>query len=127
MGGFESYLTIAGGKKGSYGTAGFAFYAPVTEKLMLSAGTHYSIYSEKYSNYYFGVHKDELGGKLIKEYKPGTTTSYGFELGGEYKLNNKFSTFAAISTEIYSDEIHNSPIIENKSEVIGTVGLKFKF
>ncbi len=124
---FEGYISAKGGKRGSTSEAGINYTIPVGDSFLVSAGASYRLYSPKFTDYYFGVHKADLGGKLQKEYKPGKTFSYGGHMEAEYRFTDNFSTFALVSAERFSKEIHNSPVVRSRTNVTGGLGIKYKF
>ena len=127
FGNLETYISAQGGKRGVTREIGLNYGLPIGEKFLISSGISYTSYSKKFADYYFGVNKKDLGGKLRKEYTPGKASSLGFQINAEYKFTEKFSTFASLETEKFSKEIYNSPVIKNKASVTGGLGIKYNF
>ncbi|RRD39902.1 MipA/OmpV family protein [Leptotrichia sp. OH3620_COT-345] len=123
----EGYIFAQGGKKGAKGGAGVNYIIPVTEKMAVLTGIKYNIYNKKYTDYYFGVHEDDLGGKLQKTYFSKSSHSYGLQVGIENKITEKFSAVGFFSVERFSKEVHKSPIIKDKNEIRGGLGVKYNF
>ncbi len=123
----EGYIFAQSGKKGAKGGVGVNYIIPVTEKMAVLTGIKYNIYDKKYTDYYFGVHEDDLGGKLQKTYFPKSSHSYGLQVGAEYKVTEKFSAIGFFSVERFSKEVHKSPIIKGKNEISGGLGVKYNF
>ena len=126
-GNLESYVSGKKGRRGSTGELGINYVIPINERFSVLSGINYTLYSKKFTDYYFGVHKQDMGGKLKKEYRPERGSSFGLHLGAEYRITGNFSTFAMLSTEKFSKEIYNSPVIKNKTSVIGGLGIKYNF
>ena len=127
FGNLETYVSAQGGKRGATREIGLNYGLPIGEKFLISSGISYTSYSKKFADYYFGIHKEDMGGKLKKEYKPERGSSFGLQLGAEYRITDKFSTFALVSAEKFSKEIYNSPVIKNKASVTGGLGIKYNF
>lgn len=124
---FQTSIFAQGGKRGSSTGADLSLSFPLTEKLFFTTGLNYTIYSKNFTNYYFGVHKEDLGGKLTKVYSPKASYSYGAEASLEYQITEPFSIFTSVSATNYSKEITNSPLVKDKTNISTTIGLQYSF
>lgn len=124
---FQTSVFLQGGKRGSSGGAELSLNFPLTERLFFTTGLNYTIYSKNFTNYYFGVHKEDLGGKLTKVYSPKASYSYGAEASLEYQITEPFSIFTSVSATNYSKEITNSPLVKDKTNISTTIGLQYSF
>lgn len=124
---YQTSLFIQGGKRGSSGGAEISVNFPVTEKVTLTTGLNYTAYSKKFTDYYFGVHKEDLGGALKKVYSPGKSYSYGAEVSLNYQMTTPLSVFTSVSATNYSKEITDSPFIKNKTNISTTMGIRYSF
>lgn len=102
-------------------------YLPITEKFVTFAETNATLYSKKYTDYYFGIKDSEIGGKITSKYSPKSSYSYGFSVGSNYQFNDRFAVFAITGLTKYSKEIRKSPIVNNKTSYNVTVGASFSF
>ena len=123
----ETNLSLQGGKRGMSGGVDLIVYFPVTEKFITFASSDFTMYSKKYTDYYFGIKEDEIGGKITSKYSPKSSYSYGFSVGSDYKFNDRFGVFAVAGITKYSKEIRKSPIVNNKTNHYVTVGTSYSF
>ena len=115
------------GKRGAIGGAKLStFFMPV-ERLVIVPSVSSNIYSEKYTDYYFGVDKNEIGGNITKEYSPKMSYSVSANLYGEFYFTKSLSAFAFIDVTKYGSEVTKSPIVENKLINKTGLGLKYTF
>ena len=115
---FENIATnvsLQGGKRGMSGGMDVTVYLPITEKFGTFAETNVTLYSKKYTDYYFGIKENEIGGKITSKYSPKSSYSYGFGVGSNYAFNDRFGVFALAGLTKYSKEIRKSPIVNNKT------------
>ncbi|BBM46290.1 MltA-interacting protein MipA [Leptotrichia trevisanii] len=127
---FENIATnvsLQGGKRGMSGGMDVTVYLPITEKFGTFAETNVTLYSKKYTDYYFGIKENEIGGKITSRYSPKSSYSYGFGVGSNYAFNDRFGVFALAGLTKYSKEIRKSPIVNNKTSYHVTVGTSFSF
>ena len=127
---FENIATnvsLQGGKRGMSGGMDVTVYLPITEKFGTFAETNVTLYSKKYTDYYFGIKENEIGGKITSKYSPKSSYSYGFGVGSNYAFNDRFGVFALAGLTKYSKEIRKSPIVNNKTSYHVTVGTSFSF
>ena len=127
---FENIATnvsLQGGKRGMSGGMDVTVYLPITEKFGTFAETNVTLYSKKYTDYYFGIKENEIGGKITSKYSPKSSYSYGCGVGSNYAFNDRFGVFALAGLTKYSKEIRKSPIVNNKTSYHVTVGTSFSF
>ena len=128
---FENIATnvsLQGGKRGMSGGMDVTVYLPITEKFVTFAETNATLYSKKYTDYYFGIKDSEIGGKITSKYSPKSSYSYGFSVGSNYQFNDRFAVFAITGLTKYSKEIRKSPIVDKKSKnYYFTVGTSYSF
>lgn len=127
---FENIATnvsLQGGKRGMSGGVDVTVYLPITEKFVTFAETNATLYSRKYTDYYFGIKENEIGEKITSKYSPKSSYSYGFSVGSNYAFNDRFGVFALAGLTKYSKEIRKSPIVNNKTRYHVTVGTSFSF
>lgn len=115
------------GKRGEHGEVKFSKLFQVTDNFIIVPNINSKYFSKKYSRYYFGVERDELGGAIQKEYRPDNSYSVGLGIYAEYYFNRAFSVFGYANLDKYSKEVTDSPIIRNGAVSNVGVGAKFTF
>ena len=112
------------GERGSSFGSSIVWAYPIFEKLSLLTELTCIFYSKKFTDYYFGIHTQDLGGELKKTYSPKNSFSYGPQLILDYQLTESFSIVALLNINRYSDEASSSPIVRNKTVSSGGLGLR---
>lgn len=129
--GIKSSASLQGGKEGAMGS--ISLYKPysVNEKIRILSSVSYNLYSEDFTDYYFGITNNEVRksnfDKLTKSYSPDSSSSISLRLASEYIYNSNISLSAFLGIEKYSDEISESPIVENEILFVSGVGAKYNF
>ena len=100
---------------------------PVGEKFILSPSINAAYFSKKYTDYYFGVDRDELGGNITNEYNPDGAFEFGAGLSGIYSFTKHISAMIFVNVSKYSSEVRKSPITKDKTITSVGVGLKYTF
>lgn len=113
------------GKRGSKVGASLSYTYVIGEKFTLSPSVSATYLSKKYTDYYFGVDKDELGGNITNEYNPDGAFEFGAGLYGEYYFTKHISALAYVNMSRYSSEVRKSPITEDR--IITNVGASLKY
>ncbi|WP_405601463.1 MULTISPECIES: MipA/OmpV family protein [unclassified Pseudoalteromonas] len=90
------------------------------------SGVGLSAYSANFTNYYFGIDKDEASA-LRPIYKTNVSASLIFEFHAEYPINQDWVFLAGWLTTWFSKEIDNSPIISQRYQHKAKVGLRYVF
>jgi len=104
----------------------------VTNKLWIIPQINFSLLDENMIDYYFGVNEDEVNDsrstKLNNIYDPNKfayASAVGITI--RYSINPKFSIFSLAEIQYVSDEIGDSPIVENRANYFVGLGLKYDF
>ncbi|MGL4687447.1 MAG: MipA/OmpV family protein [Fusobacteriaceae bacterium] len=86
-----------------------------------------NIYSQNFSNYYFGVTSEEAqnNNNISNSFSINETYSAGIALALEKKFDNSFSLYTFGSYEFLSNKIKNSPIV--KKDYFWTFGGGLKY
>ncbi|MCF0162363.1 MAG: MipA/OmpV family protein [Fusobacterium necrophorum] len=124
---FQSSLFLQGGKRGNSSGVEMSLNFPLTDKLSFVTGVNYTMYSKKFTNYYFGVSKEEIGGELKSTYSPKASSSYGAEISFEYQITDPLLLTVTLSATNYSKQIKNSPFVKDRINSSTTVGLQYLF
>lgn len=123
----RAIASVSGGEYGAKGRMKFIKPFSLTDKLHIYPSLGANLYSKDYTDYYWGIDKDELGGKITNDYNPDFGYSGSLELAAEYYLNERLTILAFMSAERFSSEIGNSPIIDNNTLIKMGAGIKYNF
>ena len=119
------YFSI--GNRGTQTGASLSYLYMPTESIIISPSINTRYLSKKYTNYYFGVNRDELGGNITNEYNPDGAFEFGAGLYGEYYFTKNISALAFVNMSRYSSEVRKSPITEDRIITNVGAGLKYTF
>jgi outer membrane protein len=123
----RALISMSGGRKGSKGNVKIIKPFTVTDKFYMIPSISENLYSKNYSDYFWGIDSNELGGKITSTYSPGMSYSTQLELAMEYYLNEKITLLAFMSVEKFSSDVEKSPIIDNSTLMIMGAGIKYSF
>lgn len=130
--GVKGYGLVKGGKHGAVGKAGI--YRPIVlanSRLYLVPSLDITGYSKDFTDYYFGVSREESArspfDSLRGEYKPDGGYSVAAKLTADYMVTERFGVSAFGAVEKFSDEITNSPIVQNDAVVMVGTGARYYF
>ena len=130
---------------GQYGTAGLiinqdisghsngqtidAFYNYGLDfgRLHLRPGLGLKWESEKKLKYYYGVSRAESAVSGLPAYSPKSAVTPYLSLAADFKLADSWSVTAGAKVQFLSDEIKDSPMVDDSKTVGGYLGLKYAF
>ena len=115
------------GNRGSQVGTSLSYAYPIGEKFVLSPSINATYFSKKYTDYYFGVDRDELGENIINEYNPDGAFEFGAGLAGIYSFTKHISGMIFVNVSRYSSEVRKSPITKDKTIASVGAGLKYTF
>jgi len=115
------------GNRGSQVGTSLSYAYPIGEKFVLSPSINATYFSKKYTDYYFGVDRDELGGNITNEYNPDGAFEFGTGLAGVYSFTKHISGMIFVNVSRYSSEVRKSPITKDKTIASVGAGLKYTF
>ncbi len=128
----ETYATASyawGSEGGSLGT--LSIYRPIdlTYRFTLIPSITGSYYSKSFTNYYFGVSQEEAlkNIKIDEEYSAEDSFSFGAALTGEFAVTEQWTLVGFLGVERFSNEIEDSPIVENATTFTGGMGVRYSF
>ncbi|MGL5122674.1 MAG: MipA/OmpV family protein [Fusobacteriaceae bacterium] len=121
-------VSFQAGKDGGNGKWSI-YRAFKADKFVIIPSIYTSYFTSDYTDYYFGVSSSEASkNKYInKSYNAGGAMSIGMALAGEYSFSEKLSIMMFLGVERFSDEIKNSPIVENDVILMTGLGAKYYF
>ena len=122
---FSPYFNI--GHRGTQAGASLSYLYMPAENIIISPSINTKYLSKKYTDYYFGVDRDELGGNITNEYNPDGAFEFGAGLYGEYYFTKHISALAYVNMSRYSSEVRKSPITEDRIITNVGAGLKYTF
>ena len=115
------------GNRGTQTGANLSYLYMPAENIVISPSINTKYLSKKYTDYYFGVDSDELGGNITNEYNPDGAFEFGAGLYGEYYFTKHISALAYVNMSRYSSEVRKSPITEDRIITNVGAGLKYTF
>lgn len=123
----ETSVKFEGGEEG--GTAVLSLNKPyvVNYNFVLIPSVNLSYYNSSYVDYYFGVSGSELGGKLNSKYDGESAYSFGVNLTGNYKMTDSISILGFVGLNKLSNEISDSPLVENSTIYMCGAGIVYTF
>ena len=122
---FSPYFSV--GNRGAQTGASLSYLYMPAENIVISPSISTKYLSKKYTDYYFGVDSDELGGNITNEYNPDGAFEFGAGLYGEYYFTKHISALAYVNMSRYSSEVRKSPITEDRIITNVGAGLKYTF
>lgn len=115
------------GNRGTQTGANLSYLYMPAENIVISPSISTRYLFKKYTDYYFGVDRDELGGNITNEYNPDGAFEFGAGLYGEYYFTKHISALAYVNMSRYSSEVRKSPITEDRIITNVGAGLKYTF
>lgn len=101
------------------------------DKFRIIPSAFISYYSADFSDYYFGISEKEVvrnnSSKITGTYEADGALSAGLRITGDYSINDRLSLLIFLGAERFSDEIKDSPIVENSTIYSAGVGAKYFF
>ena len=122
---FSPYFNI--GHRGTQAGASLSYLYMPAENIVISPSISTRDLFKKYTDYYCGVDRDELGGNITNEYNPDGAFEFGAGLYGEYYFTKHISALAYVNMSRYSSEVRKSPITEDRIITNVGAGLKYTF
>ena len=119
--------TIEYGKEGGMGSLGLYRTYVITPKLTLIPSVNFTYYESDYVDYYFGIDSGELGGSIKDTYDGEDSYRYGLSLSAVYNFTDNISVVGSTGINKLSNEISDSPIIENDVIYYFGVGIVYTF
>jgi len=123
---------VRGGERGAGAKISAVRPFMVTSRLFIIPQIKFSLLDENMMDYYFGVTEDEVNDSrntaLDEAYDPnkfGYASAMGISI--RYYINSKISAFSVAEVQYVSDEIGDSPIVDNGVNYFTGVGLRYDF
>lgn len=99
----------------------------VNSKLTVIPSANFVYFNSEYIDYYFGVTRNELGGSIKRTYDGDSAYTFGFNITGSYRMTDSFSIMGFAGVNRVSDEIKNSPIVDDNMIYFVGTGLIYTF
>lgn len=80
----------------------------------------------KLNNHYYGVRPSEATASY-PAYEPGSGVNAEFGLSAVYRLSERWRLLGGVSATRWSSGVRESPIVENRSQLAGQLGLAYDF
>ncbi|MGL6023635.1 MAG: MipA/OmpV family protein [Fusobacteriaceae bacterium] len=99
------------------------------DKFKIIPSAFVSYFTSDFSDYYFGISEKEVsrGSRIENTYEADGAFSTGIKITGDYSVNDRLSLVIFLGAERFSDEIKDSPIVENSTIYSAGVGAKYFF
>ena len=124
----ETILNAEVGKEG--GKVSLKLEKPyvVNADLIIKPSINFNYYNSSLVDYYFGIDSGEAStSPALNRYDGESGYSIGVGLTSSYRLTDAFSLLGFIGIMKFSDEIKNSPVIENGLIYAGGIGIMYTF
>jgi outer membrane protein len=115
----------AGGSNGAEGRVGYA-YEWNRGRLRLQPQIALAARDADLNNYYYGVRPSEATA-LRPAYDPGSGVNVELGLSAIYRLSDRWRLVGGIAAKRWSSGVRNSPIVENRTQVSGLLGIGYDF
>lgn len=99
----------------------------VNSKLVLIPSANFAYFNSEYIDYYFGVDNNERGGRITKAYDGKSGYTFGVNLTGNYQLTDSFSILGFMGVNRLSDDISDSPIVDDNMVYFVGAGVTYTF
>lgn len=129
--GGKGAVSFKAGEHGSQAKASIYRVFPL-ERFTLIPSLYMTYYTADFTDYYFGISKGETlrpGNNALrnKSYDAEGAFSVGMRVTGNYALNENLSLLIFLGVERLSDEINDSPLVENSTIYMAGAGAKYFF
>ncbi len=95
-------------------------------KLLLRPQIAYSIRNANLNNFYYGVRPSEATATR-PAYMPGGGINSEFGVAASYRLSERWRLLGGVSATRWSQVVRNSPIVDNRLQLAGLVGIAYDF
>lgn len=119
---------ISGRHHGQYAEVSYSYpflFESGAISLTPTAGVEW--HSTDFNDYYFGISSAEAARTALTEYSPGSSTNPFVGLTLTWQLSEVVGIFVSSRYKHFGDEIADSPMLDDDSEVSSLVGLTWKF
>jgi outer membrane protein len=95
-------------------------------KLQVQPQISFALRDAKLNNYYYGVRAEEATATR-PAYAPGGGVNAEFGLSAVYPLSERWRLIGGISAKRWSSGVRASPIVENRTQLAGQLGVAYDF
>lgn len=81
----------------------------------------------KYNQYYYGVSSLEAQRTGISSYQPSSSFHPFLGMAADYQISKDWSAFGTLNVDFLSKEQTNSPMIDRRTDIYPSIGIKYKF
>ena len=100
----------------------------VNSDLVIIPSVNFVYFNSDYIDYYFGVDRHEAYGKLAgKTYEGDSGYTFGFNITSSYRLTDSFSILGFAGVNRLSNEIKDSPIVDDSMVYFVGTGVVYTF
>ncbi len=121
----EALHDVLGGSNGKELRVGYD-YEWRSGRLSLRPQLSASLRDANLNDYYYGVRPGEATA-LRAAYQPGAGVNGQLALYGAYRLSARWRLLGGVSVTRWADGVRNSPIVQNRSQYAGMLGVAYDF
>lgn len=81
----------------------------------------------KYNQYYYGVSQSEAQRTGIRAYQPNSNFHPYLGMAANYEISKDWSAFGTFNVDFLTKAQTNSPMIERRTDIYPSIGIKYKF
>lgn len=108
--------------------AGLAYPVQATDRLTLTPSLGVTWASEKFMDGYFGIDGAEAAASGLRAYAPGSgLRDVTLRLSAHYRFTDNLSAVGSIGLSHLLDEAADSPLVEERTQPLGLIGLTYTF
>ena len=122
---------LAFGEEGELGGINVLKRFSITDSFSITPKLYLNYLSEDYTDYYFGVSNEESvrvgNSRITNSYSPDSAGAFGLNVASEYTITEYWSMVGFVGVEKLTEEIEDSPIVEEDLLYKVGVGVKYTF
>lgn len=100
----------------------------INENIIIKPSFNFNYYNSSFIDYYFGIDSGEASTNAsLNKYNGESGYSLGIGVTSSYRLTDAFSLLGFLGAMKFSNEIKNSPIVNNSLVYFGGVGIVYTF
>ena len=117
------------GEYGSKGELGITKIWWINDRVTILPSASFKYYSKDFLNHYVGVSEKETreSFKIDQRYSPNDSFSVGLNVAVEISITEQLVATTFIGMEYYDNEINDSPIIDDETQIYGGIGFRYSF
>lgn len=124
----EATQAVSDTDRGMTVGAGLAYPVHVADRLTLTPSLGVTWANETFMDGYFGISGSEAGASGLQAYAPGSGfRDVTLRVSAQYRFTDSLSAVGSIGVSHLLDEAANSPLVEERTQPLGLLGLTYTF